>query len=166
MKRAVVFVLVAELCFVISWTVACQALSVLGILQARILEWVAISFSRGSSWPRDRTCVSCIGRGILYHGATREAPEKGLIYFVSIEYFPTLDISYKWNLAICGLLWLASFNYQVFKVSRYCDISVFHSYLCQIISCFMAVPYLPIHKLMDIWVVFTLSRLFLHVSSY
>ena len=32
------------------------------ILQARILEWVAISFSRGSSPPRDRTCVSCIGR--------------------------------------------------------------------------------------------------------
>ena len=31
-----------------------------GILQARILEWVAISFSRGSSWPRDRTQVSRI----------------------------------------------------------------------------------------------------------
>ena len=35
--------------------------SVHGILQARILEWVTISFSRGSSWPRDRTRVSCIG---------------------------------------------------------------------------------------------------------
>ena len=33
--------------------------SVHGILQARILEWVAMSFSRGSSWPRDRTQVSC-----------------------------------------------------------------------------------------------------------
>ena len=36
-----------------------------GILQARTLEWVAMPFSRGSSWPRDRTCisyVSCIGR--------------------------------------------------------------------------------------------------------
>ena len=31
-----------------------------GILQARILEWVATSFSRGSSRPRDRTQVSCI----------------------------------------------------------------------------------------------------------
>ena len=30
-----------------------------GISQARILEWVAISFSRGSSWPRDPTCISC-----------------------------------------------------------------------------------------------------------
>ena len=33
--------------------------SVHGIFQARILEWVAISFSRGSSWPRDWTRVSC-----------------------------------------------------------------------------------------------------------
>ena len=39
--------------------------SVHGILQARILEWIAISFSRGSSGPRDRTHVSCIGRWIL-----------------------------------------------------------------------------------------------------
>ena len=43
-----------------------------GICQAGILEWVVISFSRGSSWPRQRTCVSCIGRWILYHWATRE----------------------------------------------------------------------------------------------
>ena len=34
--------------------------SVHGILQVRTLEWVAIPFSRGSSWPRDRTQVSCI----------------------------------------------------------------------------------------------------------
>ena len=43
--------------------------SVHGILQARILEWVAIPFSKGSSWPRDRThtsYVSYIGRQILY----------------------------------------------------------------------------------------------------
>ena len=43
-----------------------------GISQARILEWVAISFSRGSSWPRDRNCTSCTGR-ILYNWATWEA---------------------------------------------------------------------------------------------
>ena len=34
--------------------------SIRGILLARILEWVAISFSRGSSWPRDQTHISCI----------------------------------------------------------------------------------------------------------
>ena len=41
--------------------------SVHGIPQVRILEWVAISSSTGSSWPRDRTHVSCIGRRVLYH---------------------------------------------------------------------------------------------------
>ena len=41
--------------------------SVRGIFQAGILEWVAISFSRGSSQPRDQTQVSCIGRQILYY---------------------------------------------------------------------------------------------------
>ena len=36
-----------------------------GISQAKILEWVAISFSRGSSWPRDQTCVFCIAGGFF-----------------------------------------------------------------------------------------------------
>ena len=47
--------------------------SVRGILQARRLEWVAISSSRGSSRPRDGThvsCIFCIGRQIVYHRAT------------------------------------------------------------------------------------------------
>ena len=48
--------------------------SVHGILQARILEWVAIPFSLKSSWLRDWTRISCIGRRILYHWATWEAP--------------------------------------------------------------------------------------------
>ena len=46
--------------------------SVPGISQARILEWVAISFSRGSSQPRNQTHVSCMSRQILYHWATWE----------------------------------------------------------------------------------------------
>ena len=47
--------------------------SVHGILQARILEWVEISFSRGSSWARDRTRVShTVGRCFTFR-ATREA---------------------------------------------------------------------------------------------
>ena len=48
--------------------------SVQGISQARILEWVAISFSRWSSQPRDLTCLFCIVRQILYHWATWEVP--------------------------------------------------------------------------------------------
>ena len=46
--------------------------SVHGILQARILEWVAISFSRGSSQLRNRTWVSCIAGGFFMDRATKE----------------------------------------------------------------------------------------------
>ena len=59
--------------------------SVHGISQARILEWVAISFSRGSSQPRDQIPVSCIGRLIIYQGATREAP----------TYWPPKQMDYR-----------------------------------------------------------------------
>ena len=44
------------------------------ILQARILEWVAFPFSRGSSQPRDWTQVSCIAGGFFTSWATGEAP--------------------------------------------------------------------------------------------
>ena len=47
--------------------------SVHAISQARIQEWIAISFHRGSAWPKDRTHISCISRWILYHWATWEA---------------------------------------------------------------------------------------------
>ena len=50
--------------------------SVHRILQARILEWVAIPFSRVFSWPREWTLIFCINRRILYHWATWEALEK------------------------------------------------------------------------------------------
>ena len=49
--------------------------SVHGISQARILKWVSISLSWGSFQPKDQSrisCVSCIGRKILYHCATWE----------------------------------------------------------------------------------------------
>ena len=53
--------------------------SIRGILQARILEWVAMLSSRRSSWPRDRTCtsyMSCIDRQVLTTSATWETPHK------------------------------------------------------------------------------------------
>ena len=63
----------------ISWNpVDCSTLgsSVHGISQARILEWIAISFSRGSCQPRDQShisCISCTAGGFLTDWATREA---------------------------------------------------------------------------------------------
>ena len=64
--------LLLQSCPTLCETMDCSLLdfTVPRILQARILEWVAISFSRRSSRPRDRTCVSyvsCIGRWVLYH---------------------------------------------------------------------------------------------------
>ena len=49
--------------------------SVHEISQAKILKGVAVSFSGGSSGSRDRIRISCIGRSILYHWATWEAPK-------------------------------------------------------------------------------------------
>ena len=66
--------------FVIPWTVSCQAPLSTGILQARILEWVAMFSSRGSSQPRDQTQVSHIAGWFFTIWATRETCylEKGL----------------------------------------------------------------------------------------
>ena len=60
--------LVAKSCLTLCNPMDCSlpGSSVHGISQARIQKWVAISFSRGSSQPRDWTHVSCIGRRILY----------------------------------------------------------------------------------------------------
>ena len=76
--------LVAQLCLTVFDPLDCSlpGSSVPGILKARTLEWAFISFSRGSSQPRDRTCVSCIGRQILYHSATSETPKIGFDNFV------------------------------------------------------------------------------------
>ena len=59
-------------CLTICDPMACSppGSSIHGILQARVLDWVASSYSRGHSWPKDWThisCVSCIGRWILYY---------------------------------------------------------------------------------------------------
>ena len=57
-------------------TVARQSSLSLEFIQAMLMEWVAISYSRGSSRPRDQirlSCGSCTGRQVLYHCITREA---------------------------------------------------------------------------------------------
>ena len=61
------------LCDLLDWV--CQAPLSMGILQARILKWVAMPSSRGSSQPRDWTQVSCITGRFCTVWATREAQE-------------------------------------------------------------------------------------------
>ena len=57
------------------WTVTRQPSLSMGILQARILEWVTMPSSRGSSQPKDRTHISCIAGGFFTLWAPREAHE-------------------------------------------------------------------------------------------
>ena len=67
--------LVAQLCLNLFDSMDCSlpGSSVHGIIQAKILEWVAISFARGSSQPRDRIQVSCIAGRCFNLWATSEA---------------------------------------------------------------------------------------------
>ena len=60
-----------------------QGFSVRGILQARMLEWVAIPFSRGSSWLRNWTWVSCIAGRFITVWATRKSPN---LSFSSVQF--------------------------------------------------------------------------------
>ena len=83
----------AQSCLTLSDPIKCgpTASSVHGISQARILEWVVISSSRGSSWPRDRTLISCVPllvRWILYHCTTWEAQ----MWFCAVELYLILYI--------------------------------------------------------------------------
>ena len=71
--------------------------SVHGILQARILEWVAFSFSKGFSQLKDQThvsCISCIDRWVLHYWATWEAQ--------SLLYRPHFQISHIWSTGCQG----------------------------------------------------------------
>ena len=72
----------------------CDPMStVCGILQARILEWVAVPFSRGFFRPRDRTQVSCIVGGFFTSWDTREAlcgSSQLLISIHSIDWMPAV----------------------------------------------------------------------------
>ena len=83
--------------------------SIHGILQARILEWIATSYSRGYSWFRgqiDISCYSCIGRWILYHWATWEA------HFLN-------------RFIVFFLLGLRVFQYILVTFYQICDFKIF-----------------------------------------
>ena len=68
-----VFCVSDSVCLILCDTINCSLphSSIHGILQARILEWIAMPFSRGSSWPRDQTQVSCIADRFFTNWAMR-----------------------------------------------------------------------------------------------
>ena len=78
-----------------------------GISQIRMLEWVAISYSRGSSWPRNRTNVSCTAGGFFIAWATREGflyDDMNFIYWfqekLSHGCGSALSVSAPWELLL------------------------------------------------------------------
>ena len=74
-----------------------------GILQARVLEWVTISFSRGSSRPRDRTRVSHIPGRRFNLWATRKAPEAEVVFTYPEAAFKFDSLNFK--IALIGSAW-------------------------------------------------------------
>ena len=98
--------------------------SVHGILQARILEWGAIPFSRGPSWPRDQTQVSCIASRFFTVSATRETCLFILLRLIfcyaifinhKLNHAPSLQVSVKfssWNKNSLEKMWIRSNIYD------------------------------------------------------
>ena len=81
--------------------------SVHGIFQVRILEWVAMPSSRGSSWPMDWTHISCIsyfGRWILYHWATWEAHRILVLSELTLRNFTFIILAYSQYTSRCTSL--------------------------------------------------------------
>ena len=74
--------------FVTPWTAACQAALSMGILQARILEWVAMPSSMGSFQPRDQTQVSHIAREFF------------TIWWITSNYFRQLSRTFWWKVEV------------------------------------------------------------------
>ena len=94
--------LVTQLCLALCNPMDCSlpGSSVNGILQARILEWVATSSSRGSSWPRDRTPVSCITGRFFTVWATREAQTLPDLVIINSAVMDSLILSLLWSIYV------------------------------------------------------------------
>ena len=86
--------------FVAPWAVAHQAPLSMGVLQASILEWVAMPSSRGSSQPTDWTQASCIAGGFFTILAPREVQSIYSVYLRNIE-IKVIPIKKQFAVIIC-----------------------------------------------------------------
>ena len=102
--------LVTQSCWILCDPMDCSppGSSVHGILQARILEWVAIPFSRGSSRPRDRTLVSPITGRFFTVWTSREAHLKLLALTYCLEFIFQTSTEMCWHYTLFSLFfnWL------------------------------------------------------------
>ena len=101
--KCLVYVLVTQACPAVWDPMDCspQDSSVDGILQARILEWVTIPFSRGSSWPRDRIQVSCMAGRFFINWATIEPHLSALHTLIHLILFSSVQFSRSVCLTLC-----------------------------------------------------------------
>ena len=92
-RNTLLFASVAKSCPTLCNPMVCSlpGSSVHGIFQAKILEWAAISSSRGSSWSRDWTCIFCIVGGFFTLWTNWEALNQNSIYI----YWGGVVIDYK-----------------------------------------------------------------------
>ena len=100
--------LVAQSCLTLCKLLDCSlpGSSVHGASQARVLEWVAISFSRGSSQPRERTHVSCIGRQILLPLSHLRSVVQNLTWDMQSwanGFLQPLSVLQRWGRSICSV---------------------------------------------------------------
>ena len=103
--------------FVTPWTVALQAPLSMGILQARILEQVAMPSSKGSSQPRDWTQVSHIAGEFFTFQATREAPII-ILLIIKLLRFPVIYHTrnqHHWASTLCCVLVFWTMVYCILK---------------------------------------------------
>ena len=147
--------LVSQLCPTLCYPMDCSppASSVHGVLQARMLEWATIPFSRGTSRPRDQTWLSCTAGRFFTNWAIREAcfPKKMRGYIIKFPKekwpkrvdknvlhfgFKFFNISYDWKF----------FKWQyhtLFKseeiLKNYCIIIIFHTGIRSFLKIFNAV---------------------------
>ena len=90
--------------------------SVHGTLQTRILEWVAVSSPWDLPDPGIEQCISCIGRGILYHWTTREAQSVFYLMVLAFVDDPCLSQLFHWSWN--SLIFIRKFSYKI-KTLKY-----------------------------------------------
>ena len=114
MLKVRVKMLVSQSCLTLCDPMNCSppGSSVHGFLQARILEWVAIPFSRGSSPPRDWTWISCIAGRCFTIWATRETQYVDKVVYIEMQlFFPIFNKSNQWQFKIYNFLCVCTHLY-------------------------------------------------------
>ena len=126
---------VVQLCLTFFSPIDCSppSFSVHGILQARISKWFAVSYYRGFSQPRDQTCiscVSCIGRQILYYCATWEATILTILFKKGPQIWKqnnTLETNYDFSCKLYLLMFISyfsSFSLKQIPISQWTHVAL------------------------------------------